>query len=88
MLAVPENIGSGLVNRYRPGIGRRIGLFLSYVKLKGFKFIVTHGFNLLFSFYVFYCGIQDKSGQTKTGGLLESSRAKNRMFRRVRPCLT
>ena len=48
VLAVPEDIGGGLVNRDGPGIGGRIGLFLSYVKLKRFKSVLAHGFNLLF----------------------------------------
>ena len=44
MLAVPEYIGCRLVNRYSARVGSRIGLFLAYVKLKGFEFILTHGF--------------------------------------------
>ena len=38
MLCIVENIRGCLVNRNGSGIGCRIGLFLSYVKLFGFKF--------------------------------------------------
>ena len=42
VLAVAEHIGSGLVNGHCAGIGRRIGLLLANVQLKGLKFIVRH----------------------------------------------
>jgi cystathionine beta-lyase/cystathionine gamma-synthase len=61
VLTVPENIACRLVNRYRAGVGCRIGLFLTYVKLKGFEFIVTHDCDLLF--FHSFC-----SGKQKTGG--------------------
>ena len=44
VLTVAENIGGGLIDRHGAGVRCRIGLFLAYVKLKGFEFILTHGF--------------------------------------------
>ena len=40
MLEVVEHIGRGLVNRHRAGIRRRIGLFLSHMKLQCLKFVL------------------------------------------------
>ena len=52
MGAVAEDIGSGLVNRYCTGIRSGIGLFLTNVKLQGFKLIIViHGL-YLFQFIV------------------------------------
>ena len=46
VLAVMENIRSGLVDGDGAGVGRRIGLFLSYVQLQCLEFEVTHDFIL------------------------------------------
>ena len=56
VLAVAEDIGSGLVDRHSTGIGSGIGLLLANVKLQGLKFIVRHSiFPLyLYSKYYFY----------------------------------
>ena len=42
VLAVAENIGSGLINRDCPCIRSRIRLLLSHMKLQGFKFVLAH----------------------------------------------
>ena len=48
MLGIMEHIGSGGVNGYRAGVGREVGLFLAYVKLKGFEpVLVGHDIHLL-----------------------------------------
>ena len=54
VLAVMENVGSGLVDRYRPGVRCGIRLFLSDVKLQCFEFIVTHFSFPLLSFLFLY----------------------------------
>ena len=56
VLAVAEDIGSGLVDRHSTGIGSGIGLLLANVKLQSLKFIVRHSiFPLyLYSKYYFY----------------------------------
>ena len=51
MLAVAEDIGSGLVNGHRAGIGSGIGLLLANMQLKGLKFIVIHGIFLLYLYF-------------------------------------
>ena len=51
MLAVAEDIGSGLVNGHRAGIGSGIGLLLANMQLKGLKFIVRHGIFLLYLYF-------------------------------------
>ena len=77
MFAVPEDIGSGLVNRYGPGIGSRIRLFLSNVELQCFEFVVAH-FNILLSLYFIFIRcilFSDQPGYKKPGSF-SSSRAK------------
>lgn len=37
-----EDIGGGLVDGHRPGIGGGVGLFLTHIELQGLKFI-AHG---------------------------------------------
>ena len=54
VLTVAENIGSGLVNRHRPGVRRRIRLFLSHVKLQGFKSVSAHFCFLLIFHLIFF----------------------------------
>ena len=51
MLAVAEDIGSGLVNGHRAGIGSGIGLLLANMQLQGLKFIVRHRIFLLYLYF-------------------------------------
>ena len=42
MSGILKHIRSGCINRYCTGIGGGIGIFLTYMKLEGFKFIIRH----------------------------------------------
>ena len=48
MVEVVEDVGGGLVDRHRAGVGGRVGLLLADVQLQGFKTVL-----LLFSAMVF-----------------------------------
>ena len=54
VLAVAEDIGSGLVDRHSTGIGSGIGLLLANVKLQGLKFIVRHSIFPLYLYSKYY----------------------------------
>lgn len=54
VLAVAEDIGSGLVDRHSTGIGSGIGLLLANVKLQSLKFIVGHSIFPLYPYSKYY----------------------------------
>ena len=62
---VSKDVGSGLVNGHRSGIGGGIGVFLTNVELQRFKFIVRHRSYL---FHLIFRAERKKSGKTYTPG--------------------
>ena len=71
---VAEDVGSGLVNGDRTGIGGGVSLFLADVELQSLKFIVTHGKYLFHSFYLFQISGAKKPGHQVLPG------------KEIRPC--